>query len=387
MSNLLPAIRSLLLLTAFAVDASAQPAPPAPAPVPPAAPALEPPPPKSVAVGKEGLFNPGLLLQGWMYGQIDDGKVTQTMFRLRRAELKISGDILPKKIKYLVMIDPAKALEPDKTTLGVKNQDPGPTDPAKSEQVDALQPPSGTSTSILQDAWVGFVTRAAEITLGQFKIPISWEGYNSSSKLLFPERAFIARQNGDKRDLGLRIDKKLDHFYYNVGVYNGPGLNRRDGNNQKDLATRVELYPIEGITIAGAALASVGQRDQVGTKDRAEGDLRLEKWNALFQAEYIYGNDVGSTGAVGSHGAYAAVAYAFFDRLQPALRVGFYDPDIDANVPATASGSYDELMHYEVGVNYYFQKHEAKLQASYSYFANEDKPKQQQIIVNAQVAF
>jgi hypothetical protein len=364
------------------------PVPPAPPPAAePSAPG-EAPPPRSLAVGKEGngLFNPGLLVQGWLYGERNrEKKLTSTTFRVRRAEVKISGDIVPKTIKYLVMFDPAKLLEQEKTTVEVDNQDPAPSDPDAPEQVTISQPGSGSPTSFLQDGYVTFVTSPTEISIGQFKIPISLEGYGSSAKLLFPERATVSRTNGDKRDLGLKLEKKFDHFFYYLGVFNGAGQNKRDGNNDKDVAARVELYPVDGVTIAGAALSTVGKREDEGTRDRAEGDLKLEKWNALFQAEYIYANDVGASGAeVGGHGFYAAVAYTFFDRLQPALRVGMFDPDLDSDGSDSKS---DERMDYELGVNWYLQKHEAKLQASFSRFQFDDLKPTDQVIVGAQASF
>src|SRR5690606_26936314 len=69
--------------------------PPAqPSPPPPAAPApSEVPPPRRLSVGAEGLFQPGLLLQGWFL--IDHADETTSTFRLRRAELHVKGEIVP----------------------------------------------------------------------------------------------------------------------------------------------------------------------------------------------------------------------------------------------------------------------------------------------------
>jgi hypothetical protein len=64
---------------------------------------------------------------------------------------------------------------------------------------------------------------------------------------------------------------------------NGEGQNRLDTNDQKDLALRLEAYPIEGLTLAGVGYTAVGERELANTKDRIEGDLRLEKAGVLLQ--------------------------------------------------------------------------------------------------------
>ena len=77
---------------------------------------------------------------------------------------------------------------------------------------------TGASTSILQDVQLTYMTDYADISIGQFKIPVSLEGAGSASKLLFPERALISRAFGDKRDLGLKVEKKFEYFSYLVGI-------------------------------------------------------------------------------------------------------------------------------------------------------------------------
>ena len=150
-----------------------------------------------------------------------------------------------------------------------------------------MRAPSSAVADMFQDYYLTFLVPYVDISIGQFKIPVSWEGYNSSGHLIFPERFLIARQWGDKRDLGIRLAHRFDYFGYSAGVFNGSGQNAFETNNSKDLALRLEAYPIEGLTIAGVAYATVGDRSQAGTKDRYEGDVRFERWGFLFQAEYI----------------------------------------------------------------------------------------------------
>lgn len=334
-------------------------------------------------MGAEGLFQPGLLLQGWFL--IDHADETTSTFRLRRAELHVKGEIVPSLVSYALMIDPAKVLEPRDTTLTVANQDPPPTDPTRPETVTARQPVS--ALSVLQDFFITYQSPYVDVSIGQFKIPVSWEGYNSSSRLLFPERALVSREFGDRRDLGLRLAKSFRYFGYSAGVFNGAALNNLDTNNDKDLALRLEAYPIEGLVIGGVVYASVGARTS-NVKDRYEGDLRFERGPFLFQAEYIRAHDVGNAGpAVDAQGFYGALAWTFLDVLQPCLRVGFIDPDVSRDIDPAVAGGRDEVWHIDAGLNYFIRKNEAKLQLIYSRFQYDNRTAQDQVILAAQVSY
>jgi hypothetical protein len=344
---------------------------PIPAADQPEPPPEEPPPPKKLAVGTEGLFQPGLLLQAWF--QYDHADDTTTTFRMRRAELHAKGEIVPKLVGYALMIDAAKVLETQNVTLVTEEGD----------EVTVKQPPG--AISVFQDLFITFLSPYVDASIGQFKIPVSWEGYNSSSKLLFAERAPVSREFGDKRDIGLRFAKAWKYFGYSAGLFNGAGQNNLDTNNAKDLALRLEGYPIEGMTIAGVGYTSVGDRGEPGTKDRLEGDLRYESGPFLFQGEYIWGHDVTSSSDTDGQGFYAAVAWTFIEVLQPALRFGFLDPDTDMDLPEDAAK--DEFFHVDVGLNYYIQKQEAKLQLNYYRFEYDDRTPNNEVIFAAQVGF
>jgi phosphate-selective porin len=333
-----------------------------------------------VGKAENGFFQPGLLLQVWL-----DAPNYSSRFRARRAELRVKGEIVPELIAYNIMIDPAKLLTFTDATVPVDNQTPAPAPGTAPETVSIQQPPN--DTSILQDAYVTAMSEYVDVSFGQFKNLISWEGYNSSSKIIMPERALVSRTYGDRRDLGIKAEKKFDRVMYAVGLLGGQGPNQPDTNNQKNAVVRAELYPIDGALIGGLAYIAVGERDAPGTDDRAEADLRLELANVLFQAEYIRGWDMNSDGTerTEGHGAYGAVGYTFVDRIQPVVRIGFLDPDLET--------SQDYTIGYELGVNYFVQQHEMKLQLSYSLFDNAQNYQDSEgdnlteVILNAQVSF
>lgn len=334
--------------------------------------------PKKLAVGTGGVFQPSLLLQDWFTAGWNDP--TTTTFRLRRAEIHVKGEIVPHEIAYEIAIDPAKVLEFRNATVAV-----APPDTANPEQVTVSQPASAVSA--LQDFFITYLSRYADVSFGQFKIPVSWEGYNSASKLLFPERDIVSREWGDKRDIGVRVAKTFARAGYSAGLFDGAGQNVLDTNNAKDAALRVEVYPTSGALLAGVIYGSIGERDTPTTKDRYEADLRLERGRGLVQAEYVRAHDVGASGAgVDAQGFYVAAGWTI-GRIQPIARAGYLDPDVDRDADPAATGGRDEVKHWDAGVNVYLRRHEAKIQASISRLDYDDKPDRTEMIVAHQVSF
>ena len=339
--------------------------------------------PPRLAVGGEGFFQPGMLIQAWLLAEhVEGADVSNVTFRLRRAELSAKGEIIPKQVAYKLMIDPAKVLEPQDTELAVNDA----MGDATGDTVTAKQQPKGTAISMLQDVTVSYLTEYVDIQVGQFKIPVSWEGVNSSSKLLFAERGATAREFGDKRDLGLQLSKTFEYVGYTVGFFNGAGQNNLDTNDGKDGAVRLEVYPVEGLTIGGVAYASLWDREDPGSKDRFEGDLRFERFGLLAHLEYINARDRTGADDVHAQGVSFALAYSLLDdKLQPAVRIDYLDPDTDQNVdPATGK---DELVRIDTGLNWYVRKNEVKLLLNYSRFEYEDLAPINQVILASQVAF
>jgi hypothetical protein len=348
--------------------------------------------PDKVAIAKTGYFQPGGLFQVWAVGShldVPGPEVWTTNFRIRRAEIKAKGEIIPKTFGWAFMVDAARLLDFQSTTVEVENQEPAPTAPGT---VSVQQPPSGGATSILQDVALTYFSEYADVSLGQFKIPVSYEGYNSSSKTIFPERAEVSRRFGDRRDIGLKIEKKFDMFGYAFGLFNGEGQNRRDSNDQKDVALRLEVYPIKGITAAVVGYTGVTERDLPGTKDRIEGDLKVELSDFLFQAEYIHGWDMNRDASrrVPGQGFYALAGYTFFEKLQPVFRIGSLDPDSDNDEHgAVARDVNDEVTTYELELNYYFKQQDCKMQLVGGFFDPEQRSQNTRfdLTLAAQIAF
>jgi hypothetical protein len=332
-------------------------------------------PPRELRVGAEGLFRPSLLLQSWYVldrfapsGCVADECVTTTStFRVRRAELIAAGAIIPRLLEYKFSFDVARLLEFKDVAVAVANQSPPPSDPAHPETVTVPEPTR--FSSVLQDVFLTVSFSIAEITAGQFRIPVSYEGSRSSSQTLFPERAVVSRFYGDRRDMGVRVAKNFTAFSYVLALMNGSGQNLLDDNNAKDASIRLEAYPIEGMTLAAVAYSTIGLRAAPGAKDRWEADFRFARGPVLVLSEFIRGRDRTAGGVVDSYGFYVAGGYAFFDgKLQPIARVGHLDPHMGVHPdPAVALDQVEDTT-LEAGLNYYLLGNEAKLQLALGWF-------------------
>ncbi|MGC4118542.1 MAG: porin [Myxococcales bacterium] len=336
------------------------------------------------------MIKPYLLAQVW--GMLDHAPLTTCAtpdcmgtsftFRIRRAEMGVYGSALGDRFAFKAVIDPIRALEFKDITLTLA----GPNGPKET----TIKQPVG-ATTLLQDLFLSYSFEYADITAGQFRIPVSWESYNSSAKTLLPERALVVRQFSDKRDIGLRVSKTFKRFSYGLFLLNGAGQNTLDFNVQKDMALRLEAYPIDGMMIGLLAYSSVTDRGMAGTKDRWEGDLRFERAGFIGQAEFIRGRDKTSKGWVDSYGLYAAVGYTYRERVQAVIRYGHYDPSLGRESGAICATSLSaasacEANVYEVGVNAFILGNELKVQASYSLFGWTNVPDQHQVIVATQLA-
>jgi Phosphate-selective porin O and P len=369
-------LSSSFLLLAFSAAAqdvapaapleAAQPEPTAPTPPPaepdataplPAEPYVPAPDPEEskllerLGIGKKsGFWQPAGILQWWLFSSHESDS-TATEFRLRRAEIRVRGEIIPKLVGYTIMIDPARAITADS---------------------------DATPLASLQDFGITVMSPFADVTFGQFKIPISLEAITGGQRLLFPERPLVTRAFSDTRDTGLKLEKKFgDVFYYYAGVFNGAGQNLRENDKEKDLTLRLEAYPVAGLTVAAAGYVRVGDRDRA-VKDRIEGDLRYDADGLLVQAEYIRAWDGPDGERVEGHGGYVAGGYLFAERFQPALRVGFLDADVDAP---------GNVMHYEGCVNYLLQGYEVKFALALGHFVPDAGPSETQITLLSQVWF
>lgn len=331
-------------------------------------------PDDTLRIGSDGILRFSALLQGWFVAHKEQNWMNT--FRLRRAEIGLKGSLADNRCLFGLMIDPAKVLE----GISIKFQD------AKGETITVTK--TNSTISALQDFYVTFSTGWADISIGQFKIPLSFEGFHSSGELIFVEHALLSRGlaytpligrsykevadqrgyngggYGDKRDLGIKAEKQIGRIYYFVGLFNGTGANQFDVDNRKDLAVRLEVFPTQNLILglAGWMTLRQGLGFVSGAKDRAEFNIRLRASFLLLQAEYLFARDYNpkKKEMTSSQGSYGALAFTLPHSMEIAFRFGWWDLDINQD--------HSEIFEVTGGFHYYLSGSNANIKLNYSYY-------------------
>lgn len=339
-------------------------------------------PPLKAAVsfsGDWGEASFGLLLQSWFYGSTDDrfyansttpNFTTQfagtapgsgiTTFRIRRAEFSFGG-VIAKLVTFRLMIDPA-------IVQG------GPISISSGRYNPANNSVSGVINvrDILQDAWVGVRIPYHEIRMGQFKIPLTMEGYGSSSKLDFAERAMVTRFLGDVRDLGIGVfSRDVPFVEYQLAVVNGTGKNLTATSTHKSGVGRLVVKPVKGVSFGGSgAFGSVWDNTNRTylLQNRAGAELNVQLFGIIARGEYVAGRTGNFSSTSGEYntapaGWYATLGYQFDALKLPELQLlaSYEDWNSDTNTsiaqcatgqPAAGSNRCVKNAGWRFGVNY-----------------------------------
>ena len=184
-------------------------------------------------------------------------------------------------------------------------------------------------SSVVQEFYTDYrVTnnKALTVRLGQFKNGLSIENPLSPTSLeaidVYAESVVYLTGCGSDplfgvqygRDLGLSLfgESSDAKFAYRLDLLNGQGINRKDGNTDKDVIGRLEYRPVQGLKFVatgqigrGHAIASSLYNPSIRPGD----DYDRNRWTAGFEykssngnirAEYLEGKD----GDAISRGAY-----------------------------------------------------------------------------------
>ena len=143
-----------------------------------------------------------------------------------------------------------------------------------------------------------------KVKAGQFKRPFTFEnpmhpitqGFMSYSQNVSKLAGFSDRtgeQGSNGRDLGLQLQGDFlkdasgrNLLHYQVGVFNGEGINQKDKDNRKDIIGGMWVMPVKGMRIG--AFGWTGSRAGVGEKNRyaLSGEYTQDDWT--FRTEYIH---------------------------------------------------------------------------------------------------
>lgn len=232
------------------------------------------------------------------------------------------------------------------------------------------------------------------VKAGQFKRPFSFENpmhpitqgfmsysQNVSKLVGFSDRTGEQASNG--RDIGVQLQGDLlknaagrNLLHYQVGVFNGQGINVKDADNRKDLIGGVWVMPVEGLRIG--AFGWTGSRGNMTyeeyafdpklnknvkveatenvTKNRYAFSAEYAKDDWTLRSEYIHSQGKGKS-VIGedmracdkADGLYAlCIAPVIKNKFHAKARYDVYRAEANWHV---------RKIMYEVGVDYMLSKH------------------------------
>ncbi len=223
------------------------------------------------------------------------------------------------------------------------------------------------------DAYIRYkAARQFNIQAGEFKIPFSMENTYSPTVLETSENSMaisrlcnysdISGTASNGRDVGIAFyggfweKDGYNVLDYNIGVFNGNGINVKDDNRAKDFSGRLTVNPTRHLSLSGSYYYGTFGKQEEGTHNRTRigAGICWEDQRLIVRSEYIYGKTAGMK----SEGVYAVAGYFVHPKFQPVIKYDFFREDrFDAS-------SKDNC--YLVGLNYYpftFMR----LQANYTY--------------------
>jgi Phosphate-selective porin O and P len=260
-------------------------------------------------------------------------------YRLRKADLKFSGDISP-VLRWRIAFDAAKLLTLTKTI-------------SPDDSLALADAAVDQKSRMLQDAALTYLVNGRlQIDVGQQIIPLSYEGTIPSSKVETIERVlFISERSravglGDVRDLGVSANGFVPWLEYHLGVFNemGESAGTTDLNDQKAVIGRFAIKPpaIPGFHIGGSGGFEGGP--PVQHRERAGSEIQYQTPLFTLRAETMSARD----GLLHRFGWYGLGAVRPTARLQLTARFDSWDRDRTHETSAI-----DGLEHQVVGAASY----------------------------------
>lgn len=213
---------------------------------------------------------------------------------------------------------------------------------------------------------------AVNARVGQYKIPFSIENTDYAPlKLEVIEYPLVLRKlmgfndlcglAATGRDLGAMLwggfFRRADRLIlsYDLGVFNGEGINTRDRNKSKDLSARLTLRPLPGLQLSGS-----GYWGEYGTeymrRTRYGAGAAYDRGPVSVRGEYI----CGTTGQLESAGWYLLAGWRATPSLMPVVRCDTFTADCDRPSATrqnnyTAGLSWQPLKYLRCQLDYTFE--------------------------------
>ena len=236
-------------------------------------------------------------------------------------------------------------------------------------------------SSVVQEYYLDYrfsKDKSFSVRLGQFKHSYSMENPLSPTMLelidVYSQAVlYLAGEGPDPlngvnygRDLGMMVYGDLfnDKIHYELALMNGQGINRKDGNTDKDLIVHLEYKPTSNFRIVGTAQKGRGHAVgtaawnpgvQVGddyTRDRVSLGAEWKSKDINVRAEYLGGKD----GDVGSRGGYITTSIPIGGNVDIVASADYYDRNTKMDYYQT---------NLTGGLQYWFYK-KCRLQLQYT---------------------
>lgn len=221
--------------------------------------------------------------------------------------------------------------------------------------------------------------KALTVRLGQFKTAITYENELSPTAVeaidvLAEGVAYLAGAGSDPlygvqygRDLGLAIFGETNNgrLSYKINVLNGQGINKKDGNREKDFIGRVDWKPTPSLTLIASGQLGRGHAIAPSLyvpEIQAGENYKRDRWTAGFvyntkgiklHGEYLEGRDKDAT----SRGAYVTGCVPLNKSLDFVGSYDFFNYNVDRHMDQHKGMA---------GIQYWFYK-KCRLQLLYVY--------------------
>lgn len=236
-------------------------------------------------------------------------------------------------------------------------------------------------SSVVQEYYTDYrFTRHDELSVrvGQFKHSYSMENPMSPTVLelidVYSQAVlFLAGEGADPlfgvqygRDLGMMVygDIFKNKVHYELALMNGQGINKKDGNSDKDVIVKLEYRPIKELRIVGSA--QKGRGHAVGTapwnpaiqigdnyrRDRLSIGAHWLSKGLSIRSEYLTGKD----GEVNSQGAYMTGCVTVVKNLDIIGSIDYFDRNTQMDYKQTNA---------TIGLQYWFFR-KCRVQAQYT---------------------
>ncbi|MFZ4454765.1 MAG: porin [Bacteroidales bacterium] len=239
------------------------------------------------------------------------------------------------------------------------------------------------------------------VKAGQMKVPFSIEnlmsraavenitGSQTVNNLVGGSTDALGSQCGGGRDVGLQFAgslikyNKRDLVDYQIGVFNGNGINNMDNNNSKDLVSWLMFHPTAKLKISTSLYFGEAKYKNKDLGETVASNHARNRWSVgaemdsryLFgRAEYISGKDA----SIQREGAYLMLIGHLPFNLDLMGEVDSFDKNTQ-----TAANTYT---NYQLGINWKFYKR-SRLQLHYVKRDNNFGATENQILGQFQLAF